>query len=327
MNLDIETTVRTIFFLLLLAAVLMFVNAVRLFREASRLNFFLKKRELLGRAWKAVFFSMVIVGFSFLINTFGEPATYRVFSPSPTATMIPSATLSPTASITLTSTIPPTETITPEFTATPIMPAVISQEFTSEVTPNPEALFSELVFARRIDSDYQPIDPAITFENPVEIIYGTFSYDKMSLLAQWTSLWFRDGELVYYETKPWNGAAGGYGYTDCLLPADQWLPGDYEVQMFVGDIWKVSGSFSITGDAPMPTPTTTLSPSATLPVQVPTATNTLAIVVSPTLTSLSTSTPTLTRTATPQPTIAPTNTLVPSPTIIPTATRRSTIFR
>ena len=327
MNLDIETTVRVIFVLLLLAAALMFGNAVRLFREASRLNFFLKKRELLGRAWQTVLYSLAILGFSFFVNTFAEPATYRIFSPSPTASQVPSATLSPTASLTFTATTQPTETVTPEFTTTPMMPAVIREEFTSEVTPNPDAVFSPLVFAREITNSYEPIDPADSFSNPVDVIYGTFSYDRMTLRAQWTSLWFRDGELVYYETIPWNGASGGFGFTDCQLPADQWLPGNYEVQMFVGDTWKISGTFTITGEAPTATPTETLVPTATSEVQVPTATNTPAFTTSPTATLPPPATPTLTSTPTPRPTGIPTNTAVPSATIVPTATRRSTIFR
>jgi type VI secretion system secreted protein VgrG len=327
MNLDIETTVRVIFVLLLLAAAVMFANAVRLFREAGRLNFFLKKRELLGRAWKTVFYSLAILGFSFFINNFAEPATYRVFSPSPTPSQMPSATLSPTASLAFTATNQPTETVTPEFTSTPMMPAVISEEFTSEVTPNPDAVFSQLVFAREINNSYEPIDPTDTFANPLDRIFGTFSYDRMTLRAQWTSLWFRDGELVYYETIPWNGASGGFGFTDCQLPADQWLPGNYEVQMFVGDTWKISGTFNITGEAPTPTPTETLVPTATIEVQIPTATNTPASTASPTATLPPPATPTLTSTPTPRPTGVPTITSIPTATIVPTATRRSTIFR
>jgi len=327
MNLDIETTVWVIFVLLLLAAVLMFGNAVRLFREARRLNFFLKKRELLGRAWKTVFYSLAILFLSFFINTYAEPAIYRVFSPSPTASQVPSATLSPTASITFTASIPPTETATPEFTSTPIMPAVISQEFTSDVTPNPDAVFSPLVFARDITDAYEPIDPADSFANPIEAIYGTFSYDRMTPRVQWTALWFRDGELIYYETKPWNGASGGYGYTDCLLPPDQWLPGNYEVQLFVGDIWKVSGTFIVTGDAPTSTPTYTATQTVTSEVRVPTATNTQVATVSPTASQPPPPSPTLTRTPTPRPTTIPTSTAVPTVTVTPMATRRSTIIK
>jgi hypothetical protein len=360
MNLDIQTTVRTIFIFLLIACLFVILTAVRAFREAGRLRFFLKKRELLGRAWKYVLFAVLIGGFAILINTFAEPLTYSVFPPSPTVTQTPTITLTATVTLTPTATITPTMTQTPEFTSTPIMPAVISQDFTSKVTPNPEAIFSNLAFSRRVDEEYQPINPASSFENPIDIIYGSFSYDRMITNSQWSALWFRDGELIFYETKPWNGASGGFGYTDCRLPADKWLSGAYEVQIFVGETWKASGRFTVTGIPPTPTitstptitktptitftvtntitPTRTVTPTGTL---IPTSTLspslTMTITPSLTLTLAPSSTPSLvptqmpsgtpTKTLTPTPNKTSTATLSPSPTLVPTATRFSTIYR
>lgn len=336
MNLDIQTTVRTIFIFMLIACLAMVLTAVRAFREAGRLRFFLKKRELLGRAWRFVLFAILIAGSAIFVNTFAEPLTYKVFQPSPTVTLTPTITLTPTVTLTPTATITPTTTPTPEFTSTPIMPVVISQDFTSEVTPNPEAVFSTPVFSRRIDKDYQPIDQSDTFENPIDTINGSFSYDRMITNSQWTTLWFRDGELICYETKPWNGASGGFGYTDCKLPPDQWLPGTYEVQIFVGDTWKASGTFTITGIPPTPTvpptatitttATSTLTPTGTL---VPTATliPTLTFTITPSLTYTLVPSITPTLTITPNPSQTATITPIPSPTLVPTATRFSTIYR
>ena len=360
MNLDIQTTVRTIFIFLLIACVAMVFTAVRAFREAGRLRFFLKKRELLGRAWRFVLFALLIAGGAIILNTFAEPMVYRVFPPSPTVTSTPTITLTPTITVTPTVTITPTMTPTPEFTSTPIMPAVISQDFTSVTTPNPNARFSPPVFSRQIDDDYQPIEIADTFENPVDSIFGTFSYESMATNSQWSALWFRDGELVSYESIPWNGSSGGFGYTESNLRPDQWLPGAYEVQIFAGETWKSSGLFTITGIPPTPTitetasvtttPTRTLTPTST---QVPTATLTPTGTLAPTATLTrtgtlapsATPTPTYTRTITPsltntlQPSRTPTLTLTPIPsltatitqtplpTLVPTATRRSTIYR
>ncbi len=366
MNLDIETTVRTIFFIMLAAAIGLLVAAFRAFREAGRLRFFLKKRELLGRAWQFVFFAALVIVVAILINGYAEPVTYRYFQPSPTASQTPTITSTPT--ITLTPTITNTATVTPtfEFTPTPELPAVISEGFTSEVTPNPNAVFSVLEFSRRLTGEYLPVDPADTFANPIDELYGSFSYDSMSFGTQWTALWFREGELVCYETLPWNGASGGYGYTECLISAEEWLPGDYEVQLYVGETWKASGIFSITGAAPTSTatptqtptltptitetPTEALSPTATTvptetqsptPTAIPTETQTPTLrptrtgtlepsaTLTATLTSTNTPRPTRTATATQTsaPTMTPTISPVPSATLIPTATRYSTIFR
>ena len=66
--------------------------------------------------------------------------------------------------------------------------------------------------------------------------------------------------LVFAESYPWAGGSGGYGYTDWNPSASDWLPGNYEVQLFVGDHWWQSGRFKVTGTAPT-AGTTTLSPT------------------------------------------------------------------
>lgn len=346
MNLDIETTVRTLFIFLLIAAGLMTLTAVRAFREASRLRFFLKKRELLSRAWRFVLFALLIVSFAFVTITYVEPLTYRVFPPSPTVTQTPTVTLTPTVTITPTITPTPTVTETPAVTPLPVMPAVISEGFTSQTTPNPNARFSNLTFARNIDEDYQPINPDTTFENPLDTIYGAFSYDQMVTSSQWSALWFREGEIICIESFPWNGASGGFGYTECALPAADWLAGEYEVQLFVGETWKVSGFFTVTGTPPTPTitptatitatPTLTVTPTITdLPTAEPSATPspTATRAIVPTVTATSAPAagllPTRTQTLAPAPTrtLTPTITSTAEPTIQPTPTRYSTTYR
>ena len=137
-------------------------------------------------------------------------------------------------------------------------------------------------------------------------MYGVFSFDQMLDGSQWTALWYRDGELVYYETKPWDGGSGGYGYTDWGPDPSFWLPGQYSVHIFNGNEWKISGQFEVTGDAPaaLPTVTSTFTPSTT-PSITPSRTP------SPTKTLRPTKTPVPTRTITP--------TRTPSPTKSPTA--------
>jgi hypothetical protein len=310
MNLDISTTVRTIFVMLLIAAGVLIFMAVRIFREANRLRFFLKKRALLGRAWQLIFIALLVIGGAFAINSYAEPVTYRIFEPSPTPTQTPTITLTPTI----------TQTATSTQTAT----------ITSQVTPNPNAVFSALSFSRTITEDYVAIDPAVSFENPVQTINATFSYDNMTVGTQWTAMWYHEGKLIHYETKPWNGASGGYGYSDCTLPAEDWLPGTYEVQMFIGEQWKTSGTFTITGTPPTPTITPTLTATVTsTPQPSSTATLTPVNTTAPTATQTTTLLPS--QTAVPSATAAPTNTLTPTqsptPTLVPTATRRSTIYR
>ena len=69
---------------------------------------------------------------------------------------------------------------------------------------------------------------------------------------------------MHYETIPWDGAVGGYGFTEWDATYEEFLPGTYEVQVFVGLDWKVVGQFLLQGDSPTPVPTPSLTP--TLPL-------------------------------------------------------------
>jgi type VI secretion system secreted protein VgrG len=199
---------------------------------------------------------------------------------------------------------------------TPRIPLAIEAEFESTITPNPEAVFSPLVFAQAVDEDYNPVNPNIVFQNPIGHLYAVFSYDEMTKGAQWTAVWYRNNtELVHFETKPWDGEVGGYGYTDWNPLPEDWLPGEYSVEIYVGQTWKVSGRFTIEGAAPTRRPTAT-------PTRTPTSTRTLT--PTRTRTPTRTVTPTRTRTPTPGPTLTPRPSDTRQPTQTPTKQATST---
>jgi len=303
MNLDIATTVRVIFVLLLLLSALFIYRAWRGLQEARRLYFFIKRQQLLKRMWLLILIGLSIFIFAFAVNKYTEPIVYRYFLPSPTLTFTPTNSLTPTITQTPTITPTPTMTFTPQFTPNPVLPAVISEGFKSTVTPNPKAVFSQITFSRKLDKFLRPLQPELTFKNPIITLFGSFSYDQMIIGSQWTALWFRDGELISYESLPWNGASGGYGFTESKFSPEEWLPGKYEVQIYVGNTWKISGYFEVVGTPATSTPT---------PTNIPTKI--------PTLTPTPTKTPTQTSTITPTPTPKPTNTQTPTRTPRPTPT-------
>ncbi len=301
MNLDISTGVQTAFFLTLAGVVICAIIGYRTIRAGNRLMFFRKRRNLVMRGWRMFILAGFLGVFAFLLNRFAEPIAYQIFPPSPTVTLTSTVTETPT--ITLTATISPTPTITPtiSITPTPFVPTEVYVQFTSVVTPNPDAVFSKPQIAKELDKDHLPVDPTTTFENPLGKLYGAFSYDKMTGNSQWTALWVRlaDNKIVCYESIPWNGGTGGYGYTECA-PEVMWQAGDYMVQVFVGVTYKVGTYFSVTGNPP--TPTITISPTITL---TPTRT------ITPTF---PTYTPSPSKTPLPTLTFRPTDTKWPSPT-------------
>jgi hypothetical protein len=147
-------------------------------------------------------------------------------------------------------------------------------------------VFSELLFTRDC-TNFVEINTATVFQNPINYMCAVFTYDQMTPGAQWTALWLRDGQLVHYETIPWDGEVGGYGFSEWEAPPEEWQPGTYTVQIFVGLDYKVVGQFLLEGDAPTPPPTDTPSPTLTA-----------SRTATPTRTFTPTRTPTLTRTPT-----------------------------
>jgi hypothetical protein len=301
MNLDIHTGVLTATILAALGVLLALLAGINSIRAGSRLLYFRKRRDLVVRGWRLIFVAFILIAIAFAINRFAEPVAYSFFPPSPTPTLTPTITDTPTITLTPTISLTPTITNTPSVTDTPSMPIALETQFQSTITPNPDVIFSPLVFATKLDKNFQPVDPGEGFANPISKVFGVFSYDKMTVGAQWSALWYRGSELICYETIPWNGGTGGFGYSECGAPNGGWLAGEYEVQIFAGTAWKQSGRFTVTGDPP--TPTSTLTPTRTL---VPTAT------IGPTPTVPS---------PTPQPTLTPSNTATVTRT--PTATHTS----
>jgi type VI secretion system secreted protein VgrG len=271
-----------------------------------------------------IFVSILFAAGAVFSGRYIEPIAYQYFPPSatpsltPTITLTPSITLTPTITLTPSITNTPAVTDTPTPTSTPFIPPAIEASFASVVTPNPDAIFSPLQFAQSIDNSYQPINPSTQFTNPLRRMYAIFSYDKMTPGVQWTALWLRDGELVHYESKPWDGELGGYGYTDWQPSPDKWLPGNYQVIIFVGTEWKVVGTFTLSGQPPTASPTRfpTYTKTATFTrtatrTKIPTSTRLPTLTPTLTRTKPPTRTPTSTRTATPTRTLSPTRTPTP----------------
>lgn len=194
--------------------------------------------------------------------------------------------------------------------------------FTSSVTPAAETVFSELIFSDTVDKNYMPTSPNTTFNNPIKEMYALFSYDKLNPNAQWTAIWWRNGQIVFFETEPWQGSTGGYGFSlwSPVNPQDM-QPGEYTVQIFIATEWKTSGSFKVTGEPPTatatPQPTPTIASKTPRPSYTPTRTRTPLLSRTPTLTRTPTSTRTPILTRTPTLTHTPRPSFTPMPSLTP----------
>lgn len=268
---DIRAGVIALALLAVVAAYFSIRAAVKTMQTARKLSFYsLRKRHNIT-AWRLFFLALLLVGFAYWLPFYGEPMIYEYFPPSPTPTLTPTITPTPTITMTSTITVPPTLTMTPSvsdtptLTLTPFLPLAIEALFEGPVTPNPDAVFTAIQFSTKFDG-VNPVNPKTVFELPIKTMYGGFDYNNTIPGVQWTALWYRNAQLVCYETKPWDGGTGGIGgYSECSSPIGGWQPGQYEVQIFMGYEWKVVGRFVVLGDLSTPTATgtPTLTPTST----------------------------------------------------------------
>lgn len=202
-----------------------------------------------------------------------------LFSIQREATPVSSSTpapLTPTRTASATPTASRTVIPTTSSTPTPHLPLSLEIMVVSSVTPQANAVITDVRFSDRL-IDMLPVGNILEWENPVYRIYASYEYSHMTYGAQFTALWFRNSELVYFESGPWETGGHGRGYSKWEPAPHEWHPGEYEVQFFVGTVWKATGYFTVTGE-PLPptvTPTLTLTntPTATLtPSPVPTLT-------------------------------------------------------
>ena len=228
----------------------------RRLRGAQEITFFGLRRQRIRGGWRLILLGFAFGFFGLVTRLFGSQAVAVIVTPTPSNTPeppIPTSTLTPSA--TPTPSITPTASITPTplATATPEIPEGLTVLFRETITPRPEAVFSEIEVSRNLDTLNRAIAPGSEFENPIDTLFGAFTYDFLDDGVRWTAIWYLDSQIVCSETKPWDGGTGGYGFTDCR-PLEGWLPGEYEVQMFLGEGWIVSSRFVIEGFPPTRTP-------------------------------------------------------------------------
>jgi hypothetical protein len=275
--------------ILLAAAIIVILIGVFMLRRAPRQPFFLARQQTAAAGWRLLLVASFILLLAGLVRWTGTPVALQIITPTPSLTFTPSITYTPsitqipTDTFTPTITFTPSRTSIPSATGIPTLPAAVLRDFTSNVIPSPEIRIAPLVFTTTYTSDLQPLQKSKVFFNPVQRVAGIFSYQGINLGVQFTALWLRNGELVFWKTEPWNQEPNGTGLTQWNLTPDVFQPGAYEVLIYIGTKWYISGQFDIVG--PVPTATTSPTPSDTrLPVILtPTQTQIPTVLRSPTL--------------------------------------------
>jgi len=119
-------------------------------KSASKLQFYLLRRERIRKGWRVILLSLPVAGLALLIQFRGRELSYQLITPTPSLTPTASSTFTPTvtqtATITLSPTITDTPTITPTAsdTPTPSLPEEVTVLFVETITPDPSAVFSPI---------------------------------------------------------------------------------------------------------------------------------------------------------------------------------------
>jgi len=304
LSLDLQAFIRTAAALALISGLYSAWRGVRFLRSSGQMPYFRVRQKRAVSAWRLIGLSVVLFILAAALAFSGEDLAYRFFPVTTTPTQVPTPSLTPSPTepptVTLTPSITPTLefTYTPSPTSIPQLPPSIEALFLSSVTPDTNAVFSPLTFSTGLNlSSYEPSGVDTVFQIPVEEIFASFTYDQMQNGSQWTALWYRQGTLVHFETLTWDGGTGGAGFTEWSPDSEEWLPGMYQVQIFVGADPKVVGDFEVVGE--VVTSTATVTPSLT---------------ASPTFTETSSPTFTATDTRFPTDTVTPTPTFTSTPT-------------
>jgi len=257
---DLFSRTNLLIFVLVAVSFFLLLSGVRALRLGSRTIYFRHRRQRVLAGWWMTGASLLLAVIALLLYR----ARIPILAPEPTVTAVIVSPVVVTPSRTPTSTPRPgrTMTATATSTATPHLPISLEIMVVSSVTPQSSAVISNIRFSEALDDNY-PIGNRFEFTNPILRMYASFAYSHMTYGAQFTVLWFRNGELVFFESGPWKSGGRGGASVKWEPALQEWHQGEYEVQFFVGTQWKATGRFTLRGNPPTPTFTPTSSPTWT----------------------------------------------------------------
>jgi hypothetical protein len=158
-------------------------------------------------------------------------------TPEPTATSTPTLTLTPT--LTQTPTITPTPTSTYESVLR------LTPPFSTRHA-RPEASIQITAADEAISSSQTPLQPRTIFSAGVKRIYLFMNYQGMDDGVAWTRVLYRDDVAVQGQAYLWSMGENGASFF-FFGSEDGYVPGSYEVRLYLGDTEVNRFAFTITG--------------------------------------------------------------------------------
>ncbi len=289
--------IRLLPFLFAIVAFLLILAGLRALSLGRKTISFRHRRQRLRAGWWLIGGGLMLSVLSISLVRVGDALRFPLATvlltetslPAEPAGGVPTLSFTPSPTRVLSPTLTPTLPVTPSpsSSATPSLPLSLEVMILSTITPLPSATIYDIRFTQAWDGSF-PANNGAEWTNPIWRMYVNFAYDNMTYGAQFTVLWFRNGELVHFESQPWSFSRRGRATFKWQPAMHEWHPGIYEVQFFVGLEWKATGRFLVRGEPRPPTATFTPSPTRT---PRPTATLTVTPSPSPTRTPTASFTP------------------------------------
>lgn len=194
---------------------------------------------------------IILIGMYYIMQDSIDDAIADFLPRRESTAMVQSPPIIPTPTSTLG---PATPTITP--TAT--LPATATPTLSPTAAAEPS--IGALTFALGATEDYQPINPAVTFEEGITQVHAIFEYSGMSREYTWERVWYLDDLEILRSNTPgtpkerWSGAeVGVFDYFinngGDPLPVGKWV-----LEIYVEDKLQATGDFTITWRRLTPTP-------------------------------------------------------------------------
>lgn len=197
--------------------------------------------------------SLLVIVFSALtVGAFFFPRQTPAPDPTPTATVVktlmPTPTrVAPTRTSTATSTPQPTATepFIPTSTAQATLPVAFSSPLAAAIPAPGDARFELWTLAQGVDQNNQPEKPSSHFPVGINRVYLFFRYDGLLPDVPWTTIWYRNGEVLSGGTSLWESRRSAGEWHVYLGFKDGYPRGEYEVQVWLGERLQIRAFFSV----------------------------------------------------------------------------------
>jgi len=130
----------------------------------------------------------------------------------------------------------PTKTATPTDTVTPTLSPTATP---TEAVPT----FELVAFAQDVTDD-EPINPGTTFPAGTTKVYAVFEFNGMKDGMTYEAYWYLDGQEELYKSWEWSLDEKGTSWIN-IFDDDGLTPGNYELEVFVGDLLLLNDKFVI----------------------------------------------------------------------------------